>query len=413
MRWAFVAVLAATLVAAGMVGISSAYHSGGAAECTGCHTMHGSNTYLLQGSDPSSTCLNCHQHTGDTGPTSYHSSTAPADMPAGVPPKQRAPGGDFGWLKKTYTFTLRGTPTTDDGNLFGHNIVAADYGYVVDPNNATAPGGTFPSAQLGCTSCHDPHGQYRRNANGTISKTGAPIANSGSYATSAEPTATSAVGVYRLLAGAGYTKGGVTFLGNPAAKVPSSYNRTEAATQTRVAYGHATTGGHVSWADWCKTCHSNHGAFPHPNDQQLGSTIATNYNSYVKTGDMTGTAATSFTSLVPFVENTSDYTVLASHAKNDNTYLQGPSGGDRITCLSCHRAHASGWNHALRWNIEYEFMVSGTSWYGTDTTPGDTNANKHRGRTSTETAAAYYDRPATQFAEGGQRLLCNKCHAKD
>ena len=52
-----------------------AFHSGGVAECEGCHTMHNSlegaavtsalpqyqsGPYLLKGSDQSSACLNCH-----------------------------------------------------------------------------------------------------------------------------------------------------------------------------------------------------------------------------------------------------------------------------------------------------------------------------------------------------------------
>ena len=59
-----------------------AFHSGGVAECEGCHTMHNTRgsgkaiplaggvgngaKYLLQGSDQSSTCLNCH-NSADTG----------------------------------------------------------------------------------------------------------------------------------------------------------------------------------------------------------------------------------------------------------------------------------------------------------------------------------------------------------
>ena len=35
-----------------------------------------------------------------------------------------------------------------------------------------------------------------------------------------------------------------------------------------------------------------------------------------------------------------------------------------------------------------------------------------RGRLAVETQAAYYDRPVTAFATY-QRVLCNKCHAKD
>ena len=45
-----------------------AFHSGGVAECGGCHSMHSPNpagTSLLTGSDPSSTCLSCHERAGD------------------------------------------------------------------------------------------------------------------------------------------------------------------------------------------------------------------------------------------------------------------------------------------------------------------------------------------------------------
>jgi predicted CXXCH cytochrome family protein len=419
--WGLV-VVAAALLALGLAGTASAFHGGGVAECVGCHSMHSAaagGSFLLVGSDQSSTCLSCHEHAGDTGPSSYHISTAPADMAAGVPPKQRTPVGDFGWLKKTYTTTIRGEAYNEDGATHGHNIIAADKGYVIDPVNATAPGGTFPSGQLACSSCHDPHGQFRRLSTGTIAKTGAPIIASGSYATSSTPgyaeppAAGTALGVYRLLAGSGYTKGGATFTGVPAAKAPSSYNRTEATTQTRIAYGTTTTGGHVSWSQWCATCHPNmhsSGNYVHPTDETLGSTVAANYKSYVKSGDMTGDGINGFSSLVPFIQNSGDYAVLAANAVTNDSKLTGPGSTDQVSCLSCHRAHASGWLHALRFNVEGEFMVYNSLYPGTDTTP--TSAQFHLGRTSAETQAAYYDRPVTQFASY-QRVLCNKCHAKD
>ena len=114
--------------------------------------------------------------------------------------------------------------------------------------------------------------------------------------------------------------------------------------------------------------------------------------------------------LVPFIENTGNYGTLASHAKNDDTYLAGPASSDRVACLSCHRAHATGWEYGLRWNMEGEFMVYNSLYPGTDTTP--TVPQFARGRTGAETQAAYYDRPVTKFASY-QRVLCNKCHAKD
>jgi hypothetical protein len=416
-------VLIAAVLTLGIGSMAYAFHSGGVAECGGCHSMHSpkaSGSFLLIGTDQSSTCLSCHEHAGDTGPSSYHVGTASADLPAGVPPKQRGPGGDFGWLRKSYTFIVRNVSTTEDGASFGHNIVAVDNGYSADTVNTQAPGGTFPSSQLACNSCHDPHGKYRRLSGGTVATTGAPIIASGSYATNTStpgyaepPAAGTALGVYRLLAGAGYTQGGATFLGVPAAKVPSTYNRTEATTQTRAAYGNATTGGHVAWGTWCATCHGDmhsSGNYVHPTDETLGSTIAGIYGQYVKSGDMGGSSATSYLSLVPFIENTADYATLASHAKNDDSYLNGPATSDRVSCLSCHRAHATGFPEMLRFAYEGEFMVYNSLYPGTDSTP--TVPQFARGRTAAETQAAYYDRPVTKFASY-QRVLCNKCHAKD
>jgi predicted CXXCH cytochrome family protein len=404
-------VLAAALLAVGVSTTSYAFHSGGVAECGGCHSMHspgyegnGGGSFLLVASDQSSACLTCHE-----GPTlsSYHVSTTASAMAAGVPPANRTPGGDFGWLKKTYTFTVRGTVNTEPGRTHGHNIVASDFGYVADDNNTTAPGGSFPSAQLACNSCHDPHGKYRRlSSTGAIAMSGEPIKASGSYdnVTTNEPASGLAVGVYRLLAGAGYTKGGITFSGVPAAKVPGTYNRSEAATQTRVAYGTGSSAGHVTWGNWCGTCHNamhSSGNYVHPVDESIGSTIAANYIAYVKTGDMTGSGGNGFSSLAPFTEASGDYTVLAGHAKNNDSVLTGPGSTDKVNCMSCHRAHASGFPEMLRWNMENEFMVSNGVYQV-----------ESRGRSNAEALAAYYDRPVAQFASY-QRVFCNKCHAKD
>ena len=152
------------------------------------------------------------------------------------------------------------------------------------------------------------------------------------------------------------------------------------------------------------------GNYVHPIDADFTATIATNYKTYVKSGDMTGDGINGFSSLVPFAENTGDYATLAGHAKNDNTVLTGPGASDQVMCLSCHRAHASGWEYGLRWNVEGEFMVYNSLYPGTDTAP--TVPQFARGRLGAEAQAAYYDRPVTQFASY-QRVLCNKCHAKD
>ncbi len=403
-----------------------AFHDGGVAYCSGCHSMHSaiSADNLLKNTDNSSTCLSCHESA--TGPSSYRVSTAASALANSTDiPKQRTPGGDFGWLRQTLTATASfGAPISNPGYLRGHNIIAADNGYTFT-DGATAPGGTMPAGQLACTSCHDPHARARRLDDGsiiypTIGSTYAPTEGSGSYG--AIPAAGEAVGVYRLLGGSAYQafSGGPTFPGNPAAVVNSSYNRTESATQTRVAYGHGTTSGYASWGKWCATCHpgmhkDTASNLVHVVDDQLNGE-ATTYNAYVKTGDLTGNSTNSFTSLVPFAKNTNDVATLAALALNDNSDLSGPAATDRIACLTCHRAHASGWHYALRWNPDGEVLTFADSggnpiYPGIDAGLGN-QGQYNRGYTIAQMSAAYNDRPATVFA-ADQRSLCNKCHAKD
>lgn len=418
----------AALAFAVLAPASYAFHDGGVANCGGCHSMHQSPAAdkLLMKSDAGSTCLRCHERAGDTGPSSYHISTPSSELAGATDvPRQRTPGGDFGWLRQTLTaLNTRGSAVTNQGFTRGHNVIAADNGYTF-VDGPTAPGGTMPAGELSCVSCHDPHSQARRLDDGTVAypTTAAPIApifEAGSYGF--VPAAGEAAGVYRLLGGSAYQafESGPTFPGVPAAVVSESYNRTEAATQTRVAYGHGTTGGYASWGKWCSTCHTDMhkdtaSTLVHVSDDPL-SGQATTYNSYIKSGDLTGTIGGSFTSLVPFASNTNDVATLAALAVIDDSNLSGPAATDRIACLSCHRAHAGGWRYALRWNGESEFLTladaGGAPVYpGVDAGLGN-QGQYNRGYTVNQMKAAYYDRPVTVFA-AHQRSLCNKCHAKD
>ena len=439
-------------VAAALVfgfGKAYAFHSGGVAECGGCHSMHGpkdanTSSSLLIGSDPSSTCLTCH-NAADASPAaaqgSYHVSTDQSLLGAGQAPNERTPGGDFGWLKKTYTFVVRGTTTVEDGASHGHNIVAADFSYVAD-GTGTSPGGNYPSAQLSCVSCHDMHGQQRRLSTGAIVRGGvagqatAPIIGSGSYNTSKGNTtanpipAGQAVGVYRLLWGGGAVPPGGTnaFNGIPAAVAPGTYNRSESTSQTRVAYGVSATNGGETWGQWCATCHGamhSTGNYVHPIDAAMSTSIKNNYNNYVSSGDLSGQFTGNhanqgpFLSLAPFATNSGDFTVLAALAAGGATTsatLAGPGDGDQVMCLSCHRAHATAFPEMIRWQMEGEFItVADTATGTTPLWPGTDNGAPvqfARGRTAAEQQAGYYDRPATVFGVYN-RVLCNKCHAKD
>lgn len=433
-KFAFAAALALS------AGSASAFHEGGVAYCEGCHTMHNSRngasmvsggtqfvgkTYLLQGTDQSSTCLVCH----GKGTGGYNVFT---NASATVTPKNWSPGGDFGWIKlgdRSWTYPRAGANVAQTR---GHNIVAADKGIPADTRFTVAPGGVYPANQLHCSSCHDPHGKFRLTLNGYEANPGftkgapalsgaatksLPIAASGSYGEA--PTAEHAVGAYRLLAGVGYRPAsvadaaGIPFANDPPVAVaPSTYNRSEAVTDTRVAYGQGMS-------EWCANCHGaiHNENYPtaliHPagNNAKLSAEVYQNYNAYVASGDMTGSFAAAYTSLVPFEAGTADTVALL--AKTTST--EGAADTDNVSCLSCHRAHASAFESMTRWNNRSEFLTVEGQYadYSRPSTDGELAAgNIAWGYTAAEYQAAMYDRPATKFATF-QRSLCNKCHAKD
>jgi hypothetical protein len=423
-------VLTATLLTIGLGGMAFAFHEGGVAYCDGCHTMHNTrnnvimtkntlpkgtaNAYLLQGQDQSSTCLVCHGRGGGSGYYVYDASA----VKGGPVVRNYTPGGDFAWLKFDYLWT---TPRSGNslGKTHGHNVVALDFGLGPDDRFPIgAPGGSYPQASLGCHSCHDPHGKYRVvDAAGNIALPSigtavSPIMGSGSYGE--VPTATEAVGVYRLLGGKNYQPKSLTgsfqFANDPPVAVaPETYNRSEQTTDTRVAYG-------KGMSLWCANCHSglHNDSYPtnlrHPSGSVLKAEQIANYNAYVKSGDLSGTVGTAYNSLIPFEEGTSTIATLAPHAVTDGSQKGGADSSSVVMCLSCHRAHASAWDSAGRWNFRMEFLTEGGAYPGNN----DTSSTPSQGRTLLEHQAGYNDRLATHpnFATY-QRSLCNKCHAKD
>lgn len=401
-------VVIALLAGVGTSSGETTFHNGGTGACQGCHTTPPD----LKGSDPSSTCLLCHQAPLNVFlPTGVYVSTDTRISPLCL---QMPPGGDFCWVKKDYRWALPGSAQTfySRGERHGHNIVAQDFGFSADTRLLYAPGGNYPSVSLSCISCHDPHGNYRRSASGAISSEGLPILASGSYSTSPDPSTSGTVGTYRMLAGRGYqpkSLGGIYAFTTdpPAAVAPPLYNRAENFTETRVAYG-------SGMSEWCQNCHTNindNATHLHPVGvrSQLTNQIVLNYNGYVTTGKLTGTYAAAYSSLVPFEMGTSDYALLKSVANSDGSVLTGPTRSATVMCLTCHRAHASGWNSMARWNTQAVFITFNGLYPGID---NGAPAECAQGRSALETQKAFYDRPVTMFAPF-QRALCNKCHVAD
>ena len=408
----------------------SGFHRGGVGRCNGCHTMHNSqsgraNTYnfggivgssyphLMRAADSTSLCLYCHHDGVNTRKEiiDFIVSNPP-------PPESLTPGGNFGWVRKNYTWEGGSSP----GQNHGHNVLSQDFGYVADSRFVRGPGGTYPAATLGCISCHDPHGRYRRLTDGSEVMEGPRIIRSGSDGI--QDPGSYSTGAYRLLAGVGYRASlapdHVFTNRTPVAVIPRyswvedgdlgwtpTVNRSEAGSDTRVAYGKGTS-------EWCANCHEaiHNPDYPtnlrHPvgNPATLGSAIAANYNAYLKSGDLSGFSVTSYSSLVPFEMQVTDYPTLVSTAASSTA---GPDASSNVTCLTCHRAHASGWDSIGRWNFKATVITYAGSW------PGIANgapAELSQGRTEAETRLAYYDREPSKFATY-QRSLCDKCHAKD
>lgn len=393
------AVMALTLTMWAAAAEGAATFHSGSGNCDGCHGKQvrgqgqltaATSGAMLKGSDPSSTCLLCHEAPVAGLKEQHYIATPGAAMGPGVPPRQMTPGGDFGWLKKEYRWvSAEAGQQTSPGERHGHNIVAADFDYRSDTTHGRAPGGEYPSAALSCISCHDPHG--------TSGTTNQPKGKEG----------------YRLLGGVGYQpKYDPTIPAfaeeAPAAVAPAQYNHPETDGNTRVAYG-------SGMSEWCRNCHGSihgGGAFGHPagNEAKLDATMVANYNAYVASGNLNGSSASSYTSLVPLEMGTDDYATLKETAVSAGS--RGPdqgTGTPNVMCLTCHRAHASGWDSMTRWNTGALFIVQNGRYSGTD--GYDTNDSAH-GRTSAETARAYYDRRPDSFALY-QRSLCNKCHVKD
>ncbi|HEY6004577.1 MAG TPA: cytochrome C [Anaeromyxobacter sp.] len=464
--------IAVAAVFALMSGRVYAFHSGGVAECEGCHTMHNSsaesvepfapqmtlnnlavgqtNPFLLQGQDQSSTCLRCHSN---KPPGSYHILSADqANKLNALDPTQLnyTPGGDFAWTLNKWSYTGYEGPADQAGERAGHNVKALDFSMNLDARQAPPGSGTngadigWDGTNFACTSCHDPHGRYRYTSStaGTFVTSGPAITGSGSYADSrggainyaSKITATATVGAYRILGGQGYVpKSGngpsAGFLNSPPiALAPSTYNISESpsgtlgrwAAQVQVAYGQGMS-------EWCSNCHpkmhSNTiegatvtGLTKHPagNSAKFNSAMQANYNGYISSGNFNGTLTDQYDALVPFEQGSSDLDAIKTGANKpgyNNAYVPVvANASSNVMCLSCHRAHASAFNFSTRWYNDQEFVTTtGSTYTGWALAKGP---NTSGAMNATVTQAGYYQRPYSIYG-GYQRSLCNKCHGKD
>ena len=292
-------------LAAMVAGPVAAFHDGGVGACNGCHVSHAvdgipvTSSYLLIGENSTDTCLRCH---GTTNGNSWGMDV--------LAPGPLYGGGQFIFLLEDNINDEPGSSLIISGNHAGHNVISPAMGTSTDMDNPTAPGGNYPSSYLTCTSCHDPHG--KGNHFRLLYGSDLPLSRSGGYEFNYTRPAIVA--------------DGISIFGQPESDTHHTAYRSGV-------------------ANWCQNCHSRvhrgtGAAFQHNTDRAMGSATR-EYNSYLGTGDDSGTGVNAYTVLVPYED-------LFSPGTGDT----GPANNtSRLMCLSCHRAHASSAPYAGRWDF--------------------------------------------------------------
>lgn len=320
--------------------VAGAFHDQ-AANCDSCHVSHNSvdglpvvpgagNDYQLLAESPSDVCLLCHGR----------GSGRVLGLDPLLPPPETGGGNFVFLLEDNLNDAQDGQLDPIPGDAAGHNLVAPGHGLAADPRYVTAPGGAFPARELGCTSCHDPH---ERNT-------------------------------FRMLNGSGPVQNGVASF-------------TEAAPRGEgidLDAGSETAANHSAYVQgmsrWCGNCHGRYhergiSSFEHPVDETLEPEVRDQYNRYNGEADPTGgDQFLAYLPEVPFED--------LSAAVDSRT---GPTLSSRIMCLSCHRAHATSAQAALRWDPNVTLLADDGAVSGSFAIPDP-------------------------YSDPDQGTLCRKCH---
>ena len=282
----------------------SAFHAGGVGTCEQCHVMHDavSGQIALDGTRPlllaeSSTdlCLTCHGSTGVFG------------LDPGNPPRELGAGNFVFLLENNLNDAANGAIAPIAGEAAGHNIISLSRGINADSRWGSSPGGTFPTRMLGCTSCHDPHGNR----------------------------------AFRMLRGVGPVQGGIATFIHQAPAAVGLDTTDPTARESRTSHTAYQSGMSL----WCANCHGLYheesgSDFRHPVAGLFDNSARRRYERY--DGDaapQAGIAGQSYIPEVPFED------ALAT-----TTSTAGPTASSRLNCLGCHRAHASSAPAAGRWD---------------------------------------------------------------
>ncbi len=290
---------------------TGAFHDAANLQCGKCHTMHaseggtlptmpgdsgamtGPNTQLLFKDNVTDLCLVCHSN-----PT-----LAPDVFDAGI----ETPGGDFNYSGAVSNQAKGHNPGGTSSNESGSIKIDTTF-------SLTPPGGSALTRWT-CVECHDEHGE------------------------------TSEAFMFRNLKKRGLTSGEFVAGDSEESDIwdGSTANLAQSSTNHNVYKTASTISSSAGFGKWCATCHGSfHGGavtesnvgdntnwIRHPTATALPSGYITNYG-------------TTSSYLYPLETNNSNASTTAEW-----TLTQG---SEAVTCLSCHKAHATNYANATRWD---------------------------------------------------------------
>ncbi len=383
------------------------YHSYDGLVCYDCHTIHDSEDgapnaqgtvgrpgpypRLLIQQTVTDICLQCHTYPASTA------FKAPAVMSANgfLPVNVASPAGDFYYSSND----------PKKGHNPGKSLGVQSMVMPSDPVLTVSPGGTYPTADWDCATCHDPHNRFganvaawrqlKRKVN-EIVHTGAETVSFGVESYGGDQGTTSP-GFEPIKSNSrGDLRGGTNDTryvntradGNPIEGAKLYPPLAESDTNKNVYRG--------GFSSFCAVCHGDfHGGdgetrtanntntrlngawVRHPTNVKMNETgskygIAT-YTAVVSNAQGTSPNPVGYDWRYPLVQPDSDFTVKANAASMG---VAGTAiGDDRMMCLTCHKAHASKYENMTRWDANgHAFIANGVNDFTGTPSNGDNPA---------------------------------------
>jgi len=286
---------------------SGAFHANDP-DCEKCHSIHGSEEAgttidtgiaLLRGG--SGVCITCHSEEGLHGPSVYQSSI-------------ELPGGDFE------------NSLDEDPYSSGYGHTPSGEENLVPPGNDGVP----LDGKFTCNSCHDPHGNSEKSFTFRML-----LRNPGGLGNSLD-------------------EGNFSSTKDDASIVwEEGVGNIEQTSSNYSVYRTPELGGDYGFGKWCSACHTQfHGGLVEKDDDEFGIEDE-------NTGERrwrrhpTGVSLQSG-EIDSEIDGAYEQTFVEP---DDPDYLPletADSAETGVTCLTCHKAHASEYSYGLRWDYIYE-----------------------------------------------------------